>query len=136
MSEGPIPEPTPETAPFWDGAAAGELWLQKCDDCGRFYFYPRPFCRYCASANVAWHRVSGRGRLTSYVINHRQAPGLVGQSPIIVLVELDEGPRMLSTIVGSDPDPSQLPLDAPVVVQFAHRGGRAIPVFRLQEKMS
>ena len=68
----PVPVPTPETQPFWDGCAAGELRIQRCDDCGRPYFYPRPVCPACGSRNVRWFTASGRATLYSYVINHRR----------------------------------------------------------------
>ena len=48
----PVPEPTPETRPFWDGCARGELLLQRCRDCGKPYFYPRPVCPACGSTDV------------------------------------------------------------------------------------
>ena len=60
-----VPVPTPETQPFWDGCAAGELRIQRCADCGRPYFYPRPVCPACASRNVAWFTASGRATLYS-----------------------------------------------------------------------
>ncbi|MEU7748399.1 zinc ribbon domain-containing protein [Nonomuraea sp. NPDC049158] len=56
----PVPRPTPETQPFWDGTAAGELRIQRCMACARHYFYPRPGCPHCGSADVEWVRVSGR----------------------------------------------------------------------------
>ena len=68
MAGGTVPVPTPETEPFWAGTLAGELRVQRCGSCGRHYFYPRPFCRYCQSADVTWQPVSGGGRLVSYVI--------------------------------------------------------------------
>ncbi len=74
MAAKPVPVPTPETQPFWDGCAAGELRIQRCDDCGRPYFYPRPVCPACGSQNVRWFTASGRATLYSYVINHRPAP--------------------------------------------------------------
>lgn len=133
MGPGVFPEPTPETAEFWSGASNGELRLPHCRACGRFYFYPRPFCRYCASDDVDWQVASGRGRLVSYVINYRPVPGLEGPDPrVVALVELDEGPRMLTNIVGVAPDPDHLPLDAAVEVVFEPIGGeQAVPVFRL-----
>jgi uncharacterized protein len=127
-----VPVPTPESRPFWAGTLQGELRLQRCEDCERYYFYPRVSCRYCGSLNVRWRRVSGRGRLLSYIINHRIAPGSAVQNPIIALVELAEGPRMMTNIVGVEPDPSLLPLDAPVTVDFEARGDQAVPVFRLE----
>jgi uncharacterized OB-fold protein len=129
-----VPQPTPETAPFWAGTLAGELRIQRCNACGRYYFYPRPFCRYCASRDVEWRTVSGRGRLLSYVINYRPLPPAAPDRPqIIALVGLEEGPRMLTNIVGVAADPERLPLDAPVRVSFEARGDQALPVFRLAE---
>ena len=51
MTAKPVPVPTPETQPFWDGCAAGELRIQRCTDCGRPYFYPRPVCPAAACAD-------------------------------------------------------------------------------------
>ena len=73
MTGKPVPVPTPETQPFWDGCAAGELRIQRCADCGRPYFYPRPVCPACGSRNVEWFTASGRATLYSYVINYRPA---------------------------------------------------------------
>src|SRR6266700_1562165 len=70
-----VPVPTPDTQPFWDGCAAGELRIQRCLDCDQPYFYPRPVCPACGSANVEWFTASGAATLYSYVINHRPAPG-------------------------------------------------------------
>jgi uncharacterized OB-fold protein len=131
-SGGTVPLPTPETAPFWAGTLAGELRIQRCNACGRYYFYPRPFCRYCASRDVEWRTVSGRGRLVSYIINYRPLPPAAPDTPqIIALVELEEGPRMLTNMVGVAPDPDRLRLDAPVQVTFEARGDQALPVFHL-----
>jgi uncharacterized OB-fold protein len=132
MAGGTVPVPTPETEPFWAGTLAGELRIQHCNNCGKFYFYPRPFCRYCQSRDVEWRAVSGAGRLVSYVINYRPLPPADPAEPqVIALIELDEGPRMLSNIVGVTPEPENLPLDARVRVQFEPRGEQALPVFSL-----
>lgn len=132
MAGGTEPVPTPETDFFWAGTLAGELRIQRCNNCARYYFYPRPFCRYCQSRDVEWRRVSGNGRLISYVINYRPVPpASPGEPQVIALVELDEGPRMLTNIVGVDPEPPNLPLDGRVRVEFEPRGGQALPVFRL-----
>jgi len=132
MAGGTVPVPTPETEPFWAGTLAGELRVQRCNRCGRHYFYPRPFCRYCQSADVAWPVVSGGGRLVSYVINYRPLPPADPAEPqVIALVELDEGPRLLTNIVGVPPEPEYLPLDGRVQVEFQPRGDQALPVFRM-----
>jgi uncharacterized OB-fold protein len=127
---GPAPRPTPETLPFWEGAAAGELRVQRCHSCERHYFYPRPFCPRCFSDEVEWTVASGDARLVSYVINHRPLPPFDPSRPLVVaLVELAEGPRMMSNIIGVEPEPSALELDMPLKVSFARRGDYALPVF-------
>ena len=123
------PRPTPETQPFWDGCAAGELRLQRCTTCDAHYFPPRPFCPDCLSDDVAWEAVSGRGTLHTYVINHRPAPGFEAPYAIAV-VQLDEGPRMMSNIVGVEQTPEALVLDMALEVTFEERGDVQLPVFR------
>lgn len=123
------PQPTPETQPFWDGCAEGELRLQRCRPCDGFYFPPRRFCPRCLSDDVAWERLSGRATLHTYVINHRAAPGFEPGYAIAV-VQLDEGPRMMTNIVGIDNTPQDLVLDMPLEVTFEDRGDVRLPLFR------
>ncbi|MWA01586.1 DNA-binding protein [Actinomadura sp. LD22] len=124
-------EVTPETEPFWEGAAQGELRMQRCLSCRRFYFFPRRTCRYCHSGDVEWRRLSGQAKLLSYVINRRPVvPRGESEPQIIAIVEVDEGPRMLTNLVGVEPDPDALVLDGPLTVEFQERGGRPMPVFR------
>jgi uncharacterized OB-fold protein len=74
---------------------------------------------------------SGRGRLHTYVISHRAAPGFEADVPYaIAVVELDEGPRMLTNIVGVANTPESLVLDMPLEVDFEERGDQVVPVFR------
>jgi len=124
----PVPVPTPETQPFWDGTAAGELRLQRCADCGP-YFYPRPACPGCGSSTVEWFTASGRATLYSYTITHRPAPGFEAPYAIAV-VELAEGPRLMANIVGIDNTPDNLVLDMDLEVTFERRGEIALPQFR------
>jgi len=126
----PAPRPTPETKEFWDGTAAGELRLQRCRPCDAFYFPPRPFCPRCLSDEVEWERTSGRGRLYSYVINHRPPPPFGTEPYAIAVVELDEGPRMMSNIVGVPNTPEDLVLDMALEVTFEQRGDVAVPLFQ------
>lgn len=127
----PTPRPTPETQPYWDAAKAGELRIQWCNACQEFYFYPRPFCPRCSSPDVEWVTASGRATLHSYVINHRPAPGFEAEAPYaIAIVELEEGPRMMTNIVGVEPTPENLVLDMDLEVIFEPRGDMRIPVFR------
>ncbi len=131
----PLPQPTPETQHFWDGTKVGELRLQRCNDCGHIYFPPRPLCPECSSRNVEVFAASGNGKLLSYVINHRPHPSFEGPYAIAV-VELDEGPTMLSNIVGCEQTPEALVLDMSLAVTFEDNGDIAIPLFRPVENAS
>ena len=115
---GPIPKPTPETRPFWDAAKAHRLVIQACDACGTRYFYPRPLCPACLSRSVRWIEASGRARLHTFVINHRPPRGFPAAPFVIGIVELEEGPRMMSQIVGVAPDPAALRCELPLEVVF------------------
>jgi uncharacterized protein len=126
----PRPKPTPETRHFWQGSQAGELRLQRCDACAHVYFPPRPFCPSCASRKVSVFRASGRGKLYSYIIHHRAAPGFAPPYAIAV-VELDEGPRMMSNIVDCPQTPEALVLDMPLEVKFERLDDQiTLPLFR------
>jgi len=65
MTGGTVPVPTPETETFWAGTRAGELRVQQCGNCGRYYFYPRPFCRYCQSSDVTCRPLTRLSRRSS-----------------------------------------------------------------------
>lgn len=126
------PEPTPDTLPYWEAARDRRLAVQQCQACERSYFYPRDHCPFCSSGAVRWRDTAGSGRLISYVISYRPTPPADPGTPqIIALVELDEGVRMLTNIVGSPPEPDALPLGARVSVEFEPCGDWKLPVFRL-----
>ena len=112
-----IPTPTPETKHYWDGAKDGKLILQKCNDCSDNYFPPRPFCPKCGSRSVQEVQASGKGSLYSYVINHLPSPGFTPPFAIAV-VELEEGPRLMSNIVECEQTPEALERDMPLEVTF------------------
>ena len=115
----PLPQPTPETHHFWDGTRAGELRLQRCEPCRHVYFPPRPFCPKCGAREVSVIQASGRGHLYSYVINHRPPPGFEDDAPYaIAVVELEEGPRMMSNLVDVEQTPEALQLDMALEVTF------------------
>ena len=112
-----IPQPTPETQHYWDGAKRGELLLQTCKSCSNTYFPPRPFCPECGSRDVEVVKASGKGRLYSYIINHMKAPGY--EPPFAVaIVELEEGPRIMTNILECEQTPEALQLDMPLEVTF------------------
>lgn len=130
QTDKPEPRPTPETQPFWDGCAAGELRIPRCRRCTRHFFYPRPDCPHCGSSDTEWVASDGTATLYSYVISHRPAPGFADDVPyVIAVVQLPEGVRMMTNIVGVDPDPELLPLDMPLRVVFEKRGDVSIALF-------
>jgi len=113
-----LPQPTPETQHFWDGTKENQLRLQRCDDCSHCYFPPRPFSPNCASRSVSVFQASGKASLYSYVINHRPHPAFDGPYAIAV-VELEEGPRMMTNIVESPQTPDALVLDMQLEVTYS-----------------
>ena len=123
-NEIPKPEPaiTPETKPFWDAAKNKEFMLVKCVDCG---FYRNPvsitanICPGCGSRkHGAWVKASGKGKVHTYTAVHRTFhPAFEKELPyILVIVELDEGPRFLANM--RDITPDEMKLDMPVEVVF------------------
>lgn len=123
---GPIS--TELTAPFWQGAQEGRLTIQQCCDCGRHIFYPRNICPHCWSKSLIWQKASGQGWLKSYSRVHRPGhPGWMPVAPYVVgLVELDEGPTMLSFIVEAK---EELTLGMPLRLAPTDIGGRRLPAF-------
>ncbi|MCA9844281.1 MAG: Zn-ribbon domain-containing OB-fold protein [Dehalococcoidia bacterium] len=114
-----LPTPTPETAPYWEGAKAHELRLQHCNDCDKPFFYPRIFCPICLGDNVEWKAMSGKGTLLTYVLSARPAPGFEEELPYaIAIVKLDEGPHLMSNIVETEITPENLPAGMALEVVF------------------
>lgn len=131
MMTGLTPTPTPETTPFWDAAASGRLSIQRCTSCREHYFYPRPFCPACGSDEVEWTIVSGRARLVSYIVNYLPLPPFDRATPqVIALVALEEGPHLMTNIVGTEPDPGLLELDMLLEVVFVERADYMLPMFQ------
>ena len=125
-----MPQPTPETQHFWDGTKAGELRLQRCDECRHVYFPPRPFCPKCGTRKVSVLTASGKAILDTYVIHHRKVPGFEPPYAIAV-VKLAEGPRMMTNIVECPQTPEALQLDMPLEVVFAQQNDAiTLPFFR------
>jgi uncharacterized OB-fold protein len=128
----PRPIPTPDTQFYWDRAAEKELWLPRCDDCGKCFWYPRSHCPVSRSHHVSWVRASGQGRVASFVINHRPHPGYADQGPyVIAQIELEEGIRMMTNLVDVVADPEHVSVGMAVSVVFEDRGeGLEVPQFR------
>lgn len=130
MADRPLPKPNPETAHFWDGLREGELRLQRCHTCAHAYFPPRAFCPSCHSRDVDVFAASGRATLHSYVIHHRDVPGFDAPYAIAV-VELAEGPRIMTNIVDAPQTPEALVLDMPLeLVATPVSEEISLPLFR------
>ncbi|MFI5317226.1 MAG: Zn-ribbon domain-containing OB-fold protein [Myxococcota bacterium] len=129
---GPLPQPDDDlVAAFWEHCARGELRFQRCSGCGTWRHLPRLRCARCGSPEFSWERSSGRGRVHSWTVTH-QTPirAFAARAPFAVLVvELDEGVRMVAGLV--EADPKVLRLELPVEVVFERVSPEwALPQFR------
>jgi uncharacterized OB-fold protein len=106
MYEKPLPVIDGESRPFWEGARAKQLRIMRCRECRRYFFYPRELCPHCHSTAVEWVTASGRGTIYTFTIARRPAgPAFKPDVPYAVaLVELEEGPRLMTNIVTADVD--------------------------------
>jgi uncharacterized OB-fold protein len=109
-TEKPLPVIDHDSAPYWEAARAGRLDIPLCGDCGKHHFYPRAICPYCHSDNLKFDTVSGRGVVHTFTIARRPAgPAFADDVPYVVaLIELEEGPRMMSRIQTDDPETVQI----------------------------
>ncbi len=116
----PVPMITPENERYWQGCKQHELWMRYCNACAKPYFYPRDICPMCGGRDVDWKKLSGRGTIYTYAIVHRPPmPGFADDVPFVTsIVQLDEGPRMMTNIVGVEPDPARIKVGMPVQVTF------------------
>jgi uncharacterized OB-fold protein len=124
----PLPAIDPDTQPFWDGAKRGELLIQRCTKCDERQFYPRLRCVRCGGA-VEWIRASGNARVYTYTVVHRAAHEAF--SPlvpyVVALVDLAEGPRMMSRLRVS---PADVRIGLDVRVAFERQSDEVtLPVF-------
>lgn len=132
----PLPVITDENRPFWEGCRQGKLLLQYCDACQHYQFYPRLYCMRCGGSGLRWVEVSGRGTLYTYtVIRQNKSAEFRERVPYnVAIIQLEEGPRMMSNIV--DTEPEDLRVDAPVRVVFdAVSDEISLPRFRIASKL-
>ena len=118
------PQPTAETAAFWDAAKQGRFLVKKCRACGKAHWYPRDRCPFCASADTEWIAGKGEGVIYSYSVMRRAKPPYV-----MAYVTLAEGPTMMTNIVDCDPDALRIG-DAVRVAFVETAEGRALPMFK------
>ena len=128
LDERLAPSMTPDTQFFWDGLKEHRLLIQRCTECAALRHPPRPMCPRCNS--LSWDTIdaSGRGRVFSFVMpRHPQYPWF-DEDYIVALVELDEGVRLVTNLVGTTPD--AVSIDLPVQVRYTEfAGGLVLPLF-------
>jgi len=116
----PIPMVTPESERYWQGCKQHELWLRSCNSCAKPYFYPRDICPLCGSRDTTWKQMSGRGTVYTFsIVQRAPTPAFAEDVPFVnAIVELEEGARMMTGLVGVEPDPSKISVGTPVEVTF------------------
>jgi uncharacterized OB-fold protein len=102
----PIPRIDEESKGFWEACQRHELYVQQCGACGARRYYPRALCPACWSSATAWVRCSGRGTVYTFTVTYQnQSPGFRDELPyVLAYVELDDGVRLLTNIVGCAPE--------------------------------
>jgi uncharacterized protein len=124
--EWPAPATNPENEAFFADAAQGKLLYGHCGACGRAHYYPRRSCPHCFSTTVDWVEASGRGQIYTYTVTGGEA-----DRRVLAFIELEEGVRMLSNIVGAAP--GRLAVGARVRVAFGRAGAVRVPVFVMDD---
>jgi uncharacterized OB-fold protein len=126
-----LPVPDLETEPYWAAAKEGKLLIQRCNACERPFFYPRPFCPHCWSDDVEWIEASGRATLYTWsVVRQNDLPPWPTRVPYVAaVVDLEEGPRMLTNVEGCAPE--DLAEGMALVVDFrVETDDITLPIFR------
>lgn len=126
-----LPVPDDYTATFWDAAARRRLLVVRCAGCAVAHFYPRPFCPRCGCDDVSWEQASGDATLYTWsVVHQNDLPPFREKVPYVAaVVDLAEGPRMATKVVGADP--GHLRVGMALRVDFEDLdGGFSAPVFR------
>jgi uncharacterized OB-fold protein len=113
-----LPHPSLFTRPYWEAARRHELVIQRCKKCQKHVFYPRYNCIHCGSTDLEWVKASGKGTVYTFTIFRRPShPAFAEMVPYVVaIVELEEGVRITTNIVGCDPDSVRVGM--PVEVAF------------------
>ena len=126
----PLPEPTPDTVPFWKSLQEGKLRIQACAACGKLRHYPRPVCPHCYSMDTKWVEAKGTGTVHSWTIAHHAFhPGFKGELPYtLVTVDLAEGVRMQAQLRGEGPGTLEIGMPVKVAYEIGTKD-LTLPVF-------
>jgi uncharacterized protein len=128
--EYPKPDITPVNAPYWQALESGQLNFQRCTSCHLAVLPARTECPRCLQATLEWQQASGAATLISWIVYHHSFhPAFAARLPYTVaVVELSEGARMVTNIVGID-DPERLQIDMPLILTIEREDGIAVPRF-------
>ena len=127
----PLPTISGETRPYWEACRRGQLLIQRCDACQAWQFYPRGICSGCWSTDIRWVPSSGRGTVWTFTVTRQnRTPGFAEEVPyVLALVELEEGVKMFSNIVGCDP--GEVAIGMPVEATFIRATDQiSVPYFK------
>lgn len=126
----PAPERDAVNSPYWDSLAQGALSFQRCDACGHAWLPPRSECPACLGDSHHWEPSAGGARLVSWVVYHiAYHPAFKDRLPYnVAVVELDEGPRLISNVVGVHAG-AALAIDQRLRLVIEDEGGTAVPRF-------
>jgi uncharacterized OB-fold protein len=116
----PLPKPDPVTKPYWDSLKEHAMKIQKCNDTGNFFFYPRGISPFTGSTNTSWEAVSGNGEIYALTIIPTQRSAWPGfEAPyVIAMVQLEEGPKLMTHIINVEADPEHVKVGMPVKVVY------------------
>lgn len=140
MKQFPIPVADADTAPYWEGVARNELLVQRCGACNAWIWQPRPICPRCQMADPPWTLVSGDAAVASWIVLRPPVlPAYAEMVPFVVLlVELDQGVRMLGYLVDdagnvlrTDGEAEALAIGARVALRFHEQAGTKLPCWTL-----
>jgi hypothetical protein len=124
----------PDSAPFWEATREGRLLVQWCTACNRGIFYPRSFCPFCggAASGLEWRIASGEATVHAMTVEHKpEATGTTfsgGQPYVVALVDLREGVRIMTNVVGCVPEAVHIGM-AVTVTWEPLSDGRQLPLF-------
>jgi len=128
----PRPTDSPAAQPYWQGLARGVLLYQCCRKCEEVWLPAREACPRCLSDDHAWMESAGRGKVVSWIVYHTAYDeAFRDRVPYdVTLVELDEGPRLLTNVVDSDAGRA-LSIGARVRLKIEREGDLALARFQL-----
>lgn len=122
----PLPRPTAETRPFWEGCTAGVVRYQSCPKCGTVQAIPRSLCANCQHTELTWHDSAGFGRVLTHTTVYRApTPAFREEAPyVIAIIDMDEGFRLMANVAGGG---APVAIDTRVRVGFREVDGVALP---------